>query len=92
MTWSGYEPNTGMMFGWGASWPTEMDPEEDEAYRKKVFYEECDGNEQRFFEERYPVAFRWTCCGQDGGTKLGCEHPDPKKFPNTIPCTCDFCV
>ncbi|RDB18243.1 hypothetical protein Hypma_000453 [Hypsizygus marmoreus] len=80
VTWDGQDED-GERLGWGATIA-----EETSDMRTK-FYEELKGDEEKFFKY-WPRAFRWTCCGLEGGRSFGCDHhgTGPSR------CSCDFCV
>lgn len=59
----------------------------DEAQEVKKLWETKYGCDPKRFFKSYPLSFRWTCCGTDGGMVWGCDHHGT----GPQPCTCDFC-
>lgn len=53
---------------------------------RRRFEEELNSDEEKLYKE-WPQAFRWTCCGTDAGSNLGCDHHGS----GSTPCTCDYC-
>ncbi|EPE24265.1 hypothetical protein GLAREA_08116 [Glarea lozoyensis ATCC 20868] len=74
VTWE--TPEQGL--GWGA---TEAD---ESPSLKAEFEEEMKCNFEKFYEA-WPMGFRWTCCGNPGDYKWGCDH---HFYPG---CRCDNC-
>lgn len=80
ITWEYTDPQTKDRMGWG-----NVIIEEAEDMKRK-FQVDCRGKKSLLFK-KWPQAFRWTCCGTDGGMNWGCDHHGS----GSKPCTCDFC-
>ncbi|KAF8864875.1 hypothetical protein BDZ45DRAFT_496086 [Acephala macrosclerotiorum] len=64
--------------GWGAT------IQEESEEMKQKFEVEFNGDFEKLYDY-WPRAFRWTCCGLDGGYKYGCDSHVPGQ------CRCDNC-
>ncbi|KAH9936540.1 uncharacterized protein B0H18DRAFT_325782 [Fomitopsis serialis] len=80
ITWEYTDPQTKDRMGWG-----NVIIEEAEEMKRK-FQVDYRGKKSLLFK-KWPQAFRWTCCGTDGGMNWGCDHHGS----GSRPCTCDFC-
>lgn len=79
MTWE-YTDEIGQRMSWGNVVIEEVEE------HKRTLEVTCKGKKSLFFK-KWPQAFRWTCCGTDGGMNYGCDHHGS----GSRPCTCDFC-